>query len=65
MVHWRLPSGAADFCINLFIDGKYLDDRVDPAHLGRRVGSFGGAQSDKHLAFLDPKFVELGDYGQY
>ncbi len=66
-----MPSGAADYCVNLYLDGEYVDGRVDPADLGKRSGgSFKDVWLNERfiglLAFREPTFgFAIEGDGQY
>ncbi len=66
-----MPSGEADYCVNLYLDGEYVDGRVDPADLGKRSGgSFKDVWLNERfiglLAFREPTFgFAIEGDGQY
>jgi len=75
-VHWQAPPGAADFCVHLFLDGKFVDDIMDPAEHGRRSsGSFKDVRLNERFvgvfAFRKPTFgadvegYDLGGFNAY
>jgi len=59
-VHWRVPSGEASYLINLFVDGRFVDDCVSYGDVGRRSDVFGGMWIDEEtkspFVFSDPTF---------
>ncbi len=64
MVEFRgtleVPLGAPDLSVNLFVDGKYIDDCLSPADPRQRSGSFKGVWEDecklRLFDFKEPRF---------